>query len=171
MTTFLILLVSLVVGAFGHAVLMKVNFKQRTIDNKIKIYDAIISHWANMRNHVYHQLNVFKNPQAVLKFDEIYGLSQTVIGEIFLVCENTDLAVDINTLNEKFYRMQWLDLTYEQQNKEMEKLKIEALIIVKRMQGDIKESTRIERSDVQHILGGLFKKTSGISPKKEKPGS
>ena len=32
-------------GYLVHALSMKVSFKQRTIDNKIKVYDMIITHW------------------------------------------------------------------------------------------------------------------------------
>ena len=47
----------LIAGAIGgflvHSVTMKVSFKQRTIDNKIKVYHALITQWVKMRNFVY----------------------------------------------------------------------------------------------------------------------
>ena len=41
-------------GYLVHVISMKVSFKQRTIDNKIRVYDAIIAHWVKMRNFIYH---------------------------------------------------------------------------------------------------------------------
>lgn len=101
--------VMLVIGAFGgylvHAISIKVSFKQRTIDNKIKVYDAIIAHWVKMRNFVYHKL--LQNPQSYEEFNKLYGDSQTFIGEAVLVSEDNVLVDDINDLNERFYQIDW----------------------------------------------------------------
>jgi hypothetical protein len=43
MMIFFSILVSLISGYFINVIVMKISFKQRTIDNKIKVYDAIIS--------------------------------------------------------------------------------------------------------------------------------
>lgn len=86
-----------IIGAIGgyliHAISMKVSFKQRTIDNKIKVYDTIIAHWVRMRNFIFHDL---QKQDAYLAFDKIYGDSQTFIGESILVSEDIKLAEDIN---------------------------------------------------------------------------
>ena len=65
---------------------MKISFKQRTIDNKIKVYDAIISQWVKMRNFVYGVLLV--DPRRLGEFDAMYGQSQAFIGEAVLVIDH-----------------------------------------------------------------------------------
>ncbi len=87
----------LIAGAIGgflvHSVTMKVSFKQRTIDNKIKVYDSLIIQWVKMRNFVYanHPGRPIDNfPfQVIQQFDQIYGESQQYVGEAVLICEDT----------------------------------------------------------------------------------
>lgn len=153
-------LFSIVAGAFGgyllHAVSMKVNFKQRTIENKIKVYDAVIGLWARMRNFIFHELMPRRSsPNVMMEFDKVYGESQAFMGEAVLVSEDQKLAEDINALNEQFYRTGWLDLSHEQVNATMEDMKIRAFDVIKRMREDIKKSTVLERSDLIHIWGGI----------------
>ena len=126
-------LVILIIGALGgylvHAISMKISFKQRTIDNKIKVYDTIIGHWVKMRNFIYHKL--LQDIQSYNEFDKLYGDSQTLIGEAALVSEDTILADDINTLNERLYRTDWQKLEGEKINEQMEDIKKEALKVIK----------------------------------------
>lgn len=140
-----------VVGYLAHAISMKVNFKQRTIDNKIKVYDMIIAHWVRMRNFIYHS-GVLNDLNAHEEFDKLYGDSQTFIGEAALVSEDNDLVEDINKLNEHFYRTNWQKLDQDKINEQMEDIKKLAINIIKRMQGDIKRSTVFEFSDFLHIF-------------------
>lgn len=143
-------------GYLVHAVSMKVSFKQRTIDNKIKVYDSIIAHWVRMRNFIYHS-GIFKDPNCYMEFDKLYGDSQTFIGEAALVSEDNVLVEDINTLNERLYRTDWQKLEHGKINEQMEDIKKLALAIIKRMQNDIKRSTILELSDFMHIFYGICK--------------
>ena len=147
---------NLIIGTIGgyliHAISMKVSFKQRTIDNKIKVYDTVIAHWVRMRNFIFHDLQ--KN-DAYLAFDKIYGDSQTFIGESILVSEDIKLAEDINSLNETLYRTNWQDLSDEDRNSRMEGIKTRGIAIIKRMRDDISKSTILEFSDFFHIFSGF----------------
>lgn len=154
----------LVAGAIGgfliHSVTMTVSFKQRTIDNKIKVYDALITQWVKMRNFVFtyppgQPTEDF--PFKIQQFDQIYGESQQYIGEAILVCEDVTLTTDINSLNEKMYRTEWHRLPLEQVNVIMEEIKSEAIAVISRMREDIKVSTRFERQDFVHMISGLWK--------------
>lgn len=150
----------LIIGGLGgylvHAISMKVSFKQRTIDNKIKVYDMIIAHWVKMRNFIYHS-GVLKDSNAYMEFDKLYGDSQTFIGEAALVSEDSVLVDDINTLNERFYQTDWQKLEHSKINEQMEDIKKIALGIIKRMQNDIRRSTILELSDFLHIFSGIRK--------------
>ena len=161
--TLLLLIVGAIAGAFGgffaHSFAMKVNCKQRTIDNKIKVYDSLIITWANMRNFIYANL-VGRNEEnltaeIVLQFDALYGESQKLIGEATLICEDDALTTDINELNERFYRTVWHTFSLEESVAPMEQFKIDALSVVVRMRGDIKATTRLELQDVSHMLAGF----------------
>ncbi len=147
---------NLIIGAIGgyliHAISIKISFKQRTIDNKIKVFDAIIAHWVRMRNFIFHDLR--QKPNALLEFDKIYGESQTFIGEAILVSEDVKLAEDINSLNERLYRTNWRDRPEEEINSDMEDIKNQAIAIIKRMRDDISKSTILEFGDFLHILSG-----------------
>jgi hypothetical protein len=161
MSELLILVAGAVGGFFVHSVTMKVSFKQRTIDNKIKVYDALISQWVKMRNFIYtHHPGQPANEypfKIIQEFDQIYGESQRYIGEAILVCEDVALTADINDLNEKMYRSGWLDLPLEQANAKMEEIKSEAIALISRMREDIKASTRFEWHDFVHMISGLKK--------------
>lgn len=156
----------LVVGAIGgflvHSVTMKVGFKQRTIDNKIKVYDALITQWVKMRNFIYaHHPGQPTDDfpfQIIQQFDQIYGESQQYVGEAILICEDPALTTDINSLNEKMYRTEWHRLPLEQANETMEKIKNEAIAVISRMREDIKGSTRFEWQDFAHMISGFSKK-------------
>lgn len=140
---------------------MRINFKQRTIDNKIKIYDSIISSWVKMRNLIYSRIENNTDPSKKwFDLDQAYGESQTFIGETFLVSDNTQLAQDINIFNEKFYRSEWHKLTIDQANNTIEALKQECLLIIDRMRADIKESAILHIADVMDIFKGTFSKNS-----------
>ena len=150
-------LVTLIFAAVGgylvHAISMKVSFKQRTIDNKIKVFDSIITNWVRMRNFIYHRLLVDEN--SLLEFDKLYGDSQAFIGESVLVSDDEKLIEDINGLNERLYRTDWRSLGLEKSNPEMEDMKKSAIEVIKRMRTDIKKSTILEFSDFSHIFGGF----------------
>jgi uncharacterized membrane-anchored protein YhcB (DUF1043 family) len=153
--------VGVVVGILGYSITMKVSFKQRTIDYKIRVYDALIGKWVQMRNHIYahHPRNSSNVPQQVIyQFDQIYGESQQLIGEVILVCEDAVLSNDINELNERMYRTEWYKLTLEKANEDMEAIKKDAISIVSRMRENIKESTRLELRDFAHIASGFWRK-------------
>ncbi len=163
MTEFLTFILGAIGGFVVHSISMKVNFKQRTIDNKIKVYDSLISHWVRVRNYIY--ANFPKEPNETLpiniitEYDQIYGESQTWVAEAVLLCEDLKLTDDINTLNEKMYRTEWNTMTLDQANTFMEEIKVEALEIVGRMREDIKQSTIFELSDFYHICSGFRKET------------
>jgi hypothetical protein len=149
-----------VFGAIGgfiiHSITMKVSFKQRTIDNKIKVFDSVIAHWVRMRNFIYSTPNT--SPHTFSDFDKMYGESQAFIGEAILICENVKLTDDINKLNEKFYHTDWNALEHKKVNENMEEIKKEAIAIIARMREDIKNCTRFELSDFIHIFSGLKNK-------------
>jgi len=159
---FLALFIGLIAGFFAHSISMKVNFKQRTIDNKIKVYDLIITHWVKMRNFIFAKLvnqNNTQIPQDIWQnFDQMYGESQKLIGEAILVCENNNLTEEINSLNERIYRTNWHELNTNLVNSNMEELKSEGLRIVERMREDIKQSTRLNYIDIKDMFFGFFKK-------------
>lgn len=162
MSEILLLIAGAIGGFMVHSVTMKVTFKQRTIDNKIKVYDSLITQWVRMRNFVYSYIpeqSAESYPIGIIKqFDQIYGESQQYIGEAILVCEDTVLTTDINNLNEKMYRTPWHELPLEKANEIMEEIKIEAMEIISRMREDIKGSTRFEWQDFTHIGEGLRRK-------------
>ena len=54
---FITLLIGFALGFFLHLIIMKISFKQRTIDNKIKIYDSIITSWVKMRNEIFNPID------------------------------------------------------------------------------------------------------------------
>ena len=94
-------ILGLVGGFVINSITMKISFKQRTIENKIKVYDSIIAHWVRMRNLIYACLVYGPtriNPRDNTDFDRIYGESQTFIGEAILVCEDKKLTEDINSV-------------------------------------------------------------------------
>jgi hypothetical protein len=103
MITLILLIIGGVIGFLLNIITMKINFKQRTIENKIKIYDSLISSWVKMRNLIYNKIEYNTNPSKKWDvLDQIYGETQTFIAEIFLVSDNTQLAQDINIFNENF---------------------------------------------------------------------
>lgn len=157
MSEFLTFVSGAIGGFLFHSVTMKVSFKQRTIDNKIKVYDSLISHWVRMRNFIYASPNT--NPQALPEFDQMYGQSQTFIGESILVCDDPQLIQDINEFNERLYRTDWRQLSQDAVNDTMEDIKRQGMQMVSRMREDIKNSTRLEWSDFVHIVGGLRRKS------------
>jgi hypothetical protein len=156
------------VGGLGgfilHTLTMKVSFKQRAIDNKIKVYDSLIVTWVKMRNFVYayHPGDpaIPITNEVKREFDQIYGTSQQLIGEAILVCENNVLTADINELNERLYRTDWHKLEWELANSTMEAIKVDALKLVARMREDIKSSTRFEWQDFAHIVTGLSSRSA-----------
>lgn len=159
----------LIVGGIGgfllHTVTMKVSFKQRAIENKIKVFDSLIGTWVQMRNFIYtNHPGVSMQPvtrEIVLQFDQMYGQSQQLIGEAILVCEDDVLAGDINSLNERIYRTEWNGLDFARVNDEMENIKREALSMIVRMREDIRASTRLEWRDFSHILSGIWPSGGG----------
>jgi hypothetical protein len=146
------LIVGFILGLVIHMLMMKISFKQRTIDNKIKVYDSIITSWVKMRNQIFSLDNTSEKWH---RLDQMYGESQTYIGEIFLVTENDSLAMKINTFNEKFFRQHWHTLDLNVTNQTIESLKDEGLILVAEMREDIRESTVLTRQDIFHIWSGL----------------
>jgi len=160
MSEILIFIFGVSAGFFAHAIPMKVSFKQKTIENKIKVYDTVIVEWVKMRNYIFSfhdgNSNSLMPESACVEFDQMYGQTQQCIGEVFLVCEDEALTSDINELNEKMYRLGWHRITIDEANFEMEKIKVEAFKLITRMRADIKSSTRLELSDFTHIFSGFF---------------
>jgi len=159
MTAFIAFLVGAGGGFLAHSLAMRVSFKQRTIDHKIRIYDSLIGKWVQIRNFIYsvHSGQPLDDYPAEIihQFDHLYGESQQLIGEAILVCEDYLLTDDINSLNERFYRTEWQKLAMSRVNAEMEEIKAEALVLFSRMREDIKSSTRLELEDFTHILSGF----------------
>lgn len=156
-------LILLILGGVGgfllHTITMKVSFKQRAIENKIKVFDSLIGTWVQMRNFIYAH-HTGKPMQTVphdvaQQFDQMYGHSQQLIGEAILVCEDDVLTGEINSLNEGLYRTEWHSLEYAKANEKIEEIKVEAMALIARMREDIKGSTRLEWRDFTHIASGL----------------
>ncbi|TDI79805.1 MAG: hypothetical protein E2O80_07890 [Betaproteobacteria bacterium] len=156
-------LMILIIGALGgfglHTITMMFSFKQRTIDNKIKVFDSLIRSWVNMRNFIIAQNMGKPISQKVRdKFDEIYGNSQQLIGESILVCEDESLTRDINDLNESIYRNNWESLDSNEINETLNQFKIDVLTLVVRMRKDIKNNNRLEWKDLTFGISGLCPK-------------
>lgn len=152
------LIVGLIIGYLSNVVAMKISFKQRTIDNKIKVYDLLICKWVEMRNHIYHFENKDQeNANKWLEFDKIYAYTQTYIGEAFLVTDNQQLVEDINSFNEKFYRTEWYNFPLEGINSKIEEFKAEGISLINRMKKDIHDSTKLNLADFSHIFSFSFK--------------
>lgn len=145
-------LILFIVGGVGgfllHSIAMKISFKQRAIENKIKVFDSLIATWVQMRNFIYAHHTRQPTPRVphdvAQQFDQMYGQSQQLIGEAILVCEDDALSGDINSLNERLYRTEWHSLEYSQANEAIEQIKVEAIALIARMRVDIKGSTRLE---------------------------
>jgi len=150
-------ILTLVLGAIGgflaHSIAMRVSFKQRSIDHKIKVYDKLIGHWVRMRNFVFSGIQSSDETHRI--FDQMYGESQRFIGQAILVCEDDELTTDINELNERLYRTEWSSLERDDVNQKMENIKTDAIQIVNRMREDIKQNTRLDRDDFLYIFGGV----------------
>lgn len=145
-----------IVNSFG----MKVSFKRRTIDNKIKIYGELIAQWVKMRNFVYYN---HPGPQGgdlsweiLRQWDVMYGESHQYIGEAALTCENGNLIDKINHLNNKMHFTKWHELQIEQVNEVVEQFKTEAMSLISEMRRDVMNSTRLEWKDLKHIFSGLW---------------
>jgi hypothetical protein len=156
-------LMILIIGALGgfglHVIAMMISFKQRTIDNKIKVFDSLIGSWVKMRNFIIanHKGETISQ-EARCQLDEIYGISQQQIGESILVCENESLTIDINDLNESIYRNNWDILDSNEINIIMDQFKADALALVVRMREDIKNNNRLEWQDLIFGISGLCPK-------------
>jgi hypothetical protein len=159
MTTIITFIIGAIGGFMINTITMKISFKQRTIDDKVKVYDALIGHWVKVRNYIYtfHPTTTGHDiPENVgIDFDQIYGESQQLVGEALLICENEELTERINTLNERMYRTKWENLSRDKTNEQMEEIKLEAFSIIKVMREDIKSNTILHWSDFTHILSGL----------------
>jgi hypothetical protein len=159
MTAFLAFLAGAGGGFLAHSLAMKVSFKHRTIDRKVRIYDSLIGKWMQIRNFIYsvHPGQPLDDYPAeiIRQFDHLYGESQQLIGEAILVCEDYLLTDDINSLNERFYRTEWQKMAMSRVNAEMQEIKAEALVLFARMREDIKSSARLELQDLTHILSGF----------------
>lgn len=153
MLTILTLVLGAVGGFLAHSIAMRVSFKQRSIDHKIKVYDKLIGHWVRMRNFVFSGIQASDETHRI--FDQMYGESQQYIGQAILVCDDDELTTDINELNERLYRTEWSSLERDAVNDRMEKIKTDAIQIVTRMREDIKQSTRLDRDDFLYIFGGI----------------
>lgn len=147
----LTLIIGGILGYFFNLLSVKISFKHRTIDNKIKVYDSLIANWVEIRNLIYRdQIDC----GWLQQFDNLYGKSQLFIGESFLLSDDHHLLEDINNFNEKFVIQDWSKLTKDQTYTIMKDLKIEALDLIKKMKADIHESTTFTKSDILQIFKG-----------------
>jgi len=157
MTALLTFLLGAIGGFAAHIFSMKVGFKQRTIDNKIKVFVSLIGTWVEMRNFIFaHHAGTHLeglSAEALFQYDQMYGKSQQLIGEAILICDDQNLTDELNSLNEKLYRTPWSQMDLEAVNTDIENFKIEAFSAVAKMRKDIKRSTRFELSDFSHLLG------------------
>ncbi|HBC0463176.1 TPA: hypothetical protein I8Y81_000299 [Legionella pneumophila] len=153
LTAFFTLIFGVISGYFFNVIAMCISFKQRTIDNEIKVYDALIANWVEMRNLIYHDIDTDK----WLKLDKLYERSQTYIGESFLLSDDQTLLEDINNFNEQFVRTNWHELSLDSINEIMEKLKINGLGLIQRMKADIHESSKLTRTDLTQIFSSIVK--------------
>jgi len=155
----MILIIGALIGFGLHIIVMMISFKQRTIDNKIKVFDSLIGSWVKMRNFIItHHMGEAISQKVRDKFDEIYGDSQQLIGESILVCEDESLTTDINDLNESIYRNNWESLVSNEINDTLNQFKLDTLALVVRMREDIKKNNRLEWKDLIYGISGLFPK-------------
>lgn len=156
----ILILVGGLIGFYFHVLTIQISVKQRTIDNKIKVYDALISHWVKTRNIIYSTSNPDFPDEKWVILDKLYGETQAFIGEAILVSENKQLTEDLNLFNEKFYRSGWHNVSVDEMNNKIEKIKVEAFQLIDRMREDIKEGTIFYWKDLTHMLSGLsFRKS------------
>jgi hypothetical protein len=158
MDTLIGIIVGLVGGYLVHAMSMQVSFKQRTIDNKIKVYDQLITQWVKMRNFIVANQYLAGQQQIPAnvrsEFDLLYSQGLTYIGEAYLICGDVTLAKDLDDLNEKLYRAQWLQMTIQGSNGALDQLKVDAVALLVRMQADIRGSTRLSLGDISFMFSG-----------------
>ncbi len=139
MIAFLYLIGGGVIGFFSHIVVMKINFQQRTITNKIKVFDTLIATWMQMRNQLVHGKDKNKNLEEL---DKIYGKSLVCVAEAILISNDEKLVLDIDNFNEELYR-RWYELSEKEVGERLEKLKKEGIKLISRMRKDIKKNTKI----------------------------
>ncbi|WP_347252372.1 hypothetical protein [Legionella sp.] len=158
MIAVLTLLFGFVSGYFFNVLAIKISFKHRTIENKIKIYDSLIIKWVEMRNCIIHfereKGQNFSNTKWI-ELDKIYSQTQTFIGEAFLISDDQKLVEDINNFNEKYCRANWSKLP--DLSASLQDFKEEGIKIVSRMKADIQDSTRFVWRDLSHLFKGFFK--------------
>ena len=154
LTTIFTLIIGAIIGFFAHAIAMKINYKQRAIEDKKQLYLSIVRQWLKMRNFVYDN---FPNPHANPKFDRLFAEATAIAGGILLVSEENDLSTRIETLNNRFYRTAWSGLTNEKRDEMMNKFKDDAWEIIKLLRSDIRDTSRLELADLLHIFYGLFR--------------
>lgn len=115
-------LCGLLVGFCLHVVAMKISFKQRTIDEKIKLYAFVISRWVKMRNTIITLNDSEYKKREWTALDKIYGDSQAYIGGIILVSEDENFSETINNFNELYYRKGWFEMSQDKLNAELESI-------------------------------------------------
>ena len=159
MISFLTFLLGLIGGYAAYSVMMKVSFKQRMIDDKIKVFASIVQTWVRMRNYIFAHHPGYAVPEALTpvnqEFDQMYGQSQQFIAEAILVCDDESLTTKLDRLNEELYRTPWDQKDLTAAAEAIEKFKKEAMLAVAEMRNDVRRSTRLELSDLSHILSGL----------------
>lgn len=146
-------LVAFISGFIGNIFLMRISFKNKTIDLKISTYNNIISCWVEMRNFIVNLSyeNIKPNPSECKKFDKIYAASLKYIGQAFLFTEDKKLAEDIRDFNEKFCREEaWIKSRNERDDK-LKKFYEEGISIINKMSSDVKDSTRFTCDDFKFL--------------------
>lgn len=140
---------------------MQVSFKQRTIDNKIKVYDQLITQWVKMRNFIVANQYLAGQQQIPAnvrsEFDLLYSQGLTYIGEAYLICGDVTLAKDLDDLNEKLYRTQRLQMTIQGINGALDQLKVDAVALLVRMEapGCLLETSTLCSQVEKESVGGV----------------
>ena len=156
MTIAITALISLFAGWFGHSLAIRVRFKEKFIEYKVKVFDSLLSQWVQMRNFIYrHHPIITGKPipdEVEREFDQMYGRSQQAVGQSLLVCDDRQLNKRINDVNERMYRTLWLELDHDQVNSAMEEFKDDVFNLVRDMKTNIELDTRLTLSDLLHIF-------------------
>jgi len=141
MITFMTVVIGFIFGFLTNFFAMKINFKQRVIDHKIKTYESLIACWIKMRNQIVHGSENKEKELGIL-----YGESQLYVGKIFLF-ESQVFSEAVNFFNENFYRSNWCGLDRDASNAKLEEFKKEAIQLILSMKKSVMENTVFNRAD------------------------
>lgn len=153
MKTLITVLLGALGGFFVHAVAMKINFKQTVIEDKKRLYASIVGQWLKMRNLIYDNR---PDPHANADFDHMYIECINIAAGVRLVIEQSDLFDRIVNLSQLIYNTHWSNLTQDRFDELIEMFfNRKVLEIINLMRLDIRDTSRLELSDLIHIFKGL----------------